>query len=112
MGATVGHAENSGDLRRLIEEGKKIVITTVQKFPFILDEIGNEQRGRNFANRSDSLSLSYADLNKSQINSAWSAPLPSALDDEAAFQARAFATEDLREGAAAFVEKRPPRFTR
>jgi enoyl-CoA hydratase/carnithine racemase len=50
-------------------------------------------------------------LIKSQINSAWSAPLPSALDDEAAFQARAFATEDLREGAAAFVEKRPPRFT-
>ena len=50
-------------------------------------------------------------LIKSQINSAWSAPLPSALDDEAAFQARAFATEDLREGATAFVEKRPPRFT-
>ena len=50
-------------------------------------------------------------LIKSQINSAWSAPLPSALDDEAAFQARAFVTEDLREGAAAFVEKRPPRFT-
>ena len=30
-------------------QGKKIIITTVQKFPFILDEIGNEQRGRNFA---------------------------------------------------------------
>ncbi len=49
VSATVGHAENSGDLRRFIAEGKKIVITTVQKFPFILDEIGNEQRGRNFA---------------------------------------------------------------
>jgi type I restriction enzyme, R subunit len=49
VGATVGHAENSGDLRKFIEDGKKIVITTVQKFPFILDEIGNEQRGRNFA---------------------------------------------------------------
>ena len=29
--------------------GKKIIISTVQKFPFILDEIGNEQRGRRFA---------------------------------------------------------------
>ena len=49
VGATVGHAEHSGDLRRFIEAGKKIIISTVQKFPFILDEIGNEQRGRRFA---------------------------------------------------------------
>ena len=49
VGATVGHAARSGDLRRFIESGKKIIISTVQKFPFILDEIGNEQRGRRFA---------------------------------------------------------------
>ena len=49
VGATVGHAEGSGDLRRFIASGKKIIISTVQKFPFILDEIGNEQRGRSFA---------------------------------------------------------------
>lgn len=49
VGATVGHAEHSGDLRRFIESGKKIIITTLQKFPFILDEIGNEHRGRRFA---------------------------------------------------------------
>ena len=49
IGATVGHAERSGDLRTFITEGKKIIISTVQKFPFILDEIGNEQRGRSFA---------------------------------------------------------------
>jgi type I restriction enzyme, R subunit len=49
VAATVGHAEHSGDLRRFIESGKKIIISTVQKFPFILDEIGNEQRGRRFA---------------------------------------------------------------
>ena len=47
--AMVGHAERSGDLRKFIEEGKKIIISTIQKFPFILDEIGNEQRGRQFA---------------------------------------------------------------
>lgn len=49
VSATVGHAQNSGDLRSLIAEGKKIIITTVQKFPFILDEIGSEHRGRTFA---------------------------------------------------------------
>ena len=49
VGATVGHAKLSGDLRKFIEAGKKIIISTVQKFPFILKEIGNEQRGRRFA---------------------------------------------------------------
>ena len=49
VGATVGRAARSGDLRRLIEAGKKIIISTVQKFPFILDEIGDEQRDRRFA---------------------------------------------------------------
>ena len=46
VGATVGHAEHSGDLRKFIEDGKKIIISTVQKFPFILDEIGDEHRGQ------------------------------------------------------------------
>jgi len=40
VGATVGHAEHSGDLRRFIDQGKKIIVTTVQKFPWVLDEIG------------------------------------------------------------------------
>jgi type I restriction enzyme R subunit len=42
VGATVGHAVNSGDLRKFIEVGKKIIVSTVQKFPFILDEIAAE----------------------------------------------------------------------
>ncbi len=48
VGATVGHANRSGDLRRFIEEGKKIIVSTVQKFPFILDEIATEG-GKTFA---------------------------------------------------------------
>ena len=42
VGATVGHTVHSGDLRKFIEEGKKIIVSTVQKFPFILDEITTE----------------------------------------------------------------------
>ena len=49
VGAVVGHAESSGHLRTLLQEGKRIIITTVQKFPFVLDAIGNEHRGRKFA---------------------------------------------------------------
>jgi type I restriction enzyme, R subunit len=49
VGATVGHAEHSGDLRTFIESGKKIIISTVQMFPFILDDIGTQHRDRRFA---------------------------------------------------------------
>ena len=49
VSSVVGYAERSGDLRAFLKSGKKIVITTVQKFPFILDEIGDEHRGRKFA---------------------------------------------------------------
>ena len=48
VGATVGHAEHSGDLRKFIEQGKKIIVSTVQKFPFILDEVATEA-GKTFA---------------------------------------------------------------
>lgn len=49
VGSTVGRAERSEDLRRFIAEGKKIIITTVQKFPFILDEIGSGHKNNRFA---------------------------------------------------------------
>ncbi|MCA9463519.1 MAG: type I restriction endonuclease subunit R [Nitrospira sp.] len=49
VGSTVGHAEHSDSLRKFLADGKKIVISTVQKFPYILGEIGSEHRGRKFA---------------------------------------------------------------
>ena len=49
VGATVGPAHSASQLRTLLEDGKRIIISTVQKFPFILDAIGDEHRGRNFA---------------------------------------------------------------
>ena len=49
VGSTIGHAERSGDLRRFIEQGKKIIISTIQKFPFVREEISNAHRGRTFA---------------------------------------------------------------
>lgn len=49
VGSTVGHADHSGDLQSFIEGGKKIIVSTVQKFPYILETIGGEHRGRSFA---------------------------------------------------------------
>ncbi|GBU27314.1 DEAD/DEAH box helicase [Treponema sp. R8-4-B8] len=46
---TVAPAEHSSDLKAAIENGKKIIITTIQKFPFIFDDIENIQKGRRFA---------------------------------------------------------------
>ena len=47
--ATVGHAQRAKNLREFIESGKKIIISTMQKFPFILDEIKGGHRKRRFA---------------------------------------------------------------
>ena len=70
VGATVGRAQRSGDLRRFIEAGKKIIISTVQKFPFILDEIGNEQRTRRFAIIIDEAHSSQGGRTSSAISAA------------------------------------------
>lgn len=37
----VAHADSSKDLKESLEQGKKIIITTIQKFPFIVDGIAD-----------------------------------------------------------------------
>jgi type I restriction enzyme R subunit len=73
VGATVGHAEGSGDLRRFIEEGKKIIVSTVQKFPFILDEIATEL-GKRFAIIIDEAHSSQGGKTAAAMNQALGAP--------------------------------------
>ena len=73
VSATVGHADRSGDLRQFLQAGKKIIISTVQKFPFILDEIGDEHRGRSFAIIIDEAHSSQGGRTSAQMNIALSA---------------------------------------
>jgi type I restriction enzyme R subunit len=52
--AQVGAVTGSGtsktqQLAKFLESGKKIIISTVQTFPFVLKEIGDTHRGRRFA---------------------------------------------------------------
>ena len=49
VNATVEHADTSADLKRLITEGKRIIITTVQKFPVIAKATAEEHLDRKFA---------------------------------------------------------------
>jgi len=50
VAATVGAVtQGSKQLREFIKGGKKIIISTLQKFPFVLNEIGNSHRDRRFA---------------------------------------------------------------
>ena len=44
----VAHAESADDLRQHLQSGKKIIITIVHKFPFILDAIGADLKHKRF----------------------------------------------------------------
>ena len=74
VGATVGHAEHSGDLRKFIQEGKKIIISTVQKFPFILAEIEKEASGKTFAIIIDEAHSSQGGKTSSAMSAALADP--------------------------------------
>ena len=50
VGAVTGEGSSkTQQLSEFLASGKKIIISTLQTFPFILDEIGSEHRGRRFA---------------------------------------------------------------
>ncbi len=72
VSATVGHAERSGDLRKFLKGGKKIIITTVQKFPFILKEIGDDHRKSHFAIIIDEAHSSQGGRTAAKMNMALS----------------------------------------
>lgn len=65
--------EGSQQLRTFLQQGKRIIITTVQKFPFILDEIGDAHRGRNFAIIIDEAHSSQGGRTSAKMNIALAA---------------------------------------
>ena len=89
VSSTVGHATRSGDLRRFLEQGKKIVISTIQKFPHILAEIGDAPRGKRFAILIDEAHSSQGGQASAAVAQSLSVPPetpepdPDAADDDA-----------------------------
>ena len=49
VSATVGWAKNSGELKTLLDNDKKVIITIVHKFQFILEDISTKFKDKNFA---------------------------------------------------------------
>ena len=71
----VGHADSSSQLKNLLVEGKKIIITTVQKFPFLLEKIGTDLKGKNFAIIIDEAHSSQSGKAAASLNMAVSGSL-------------------------------------
>lgn len=82
VSSTVGHAERSGDLRRFLRAGKKIIITTVQMFPFVFDEIGNEHRQNKFGIIIDEAHSSQGGRISAKMNMALSGEIGCEAEDE------------------------------
>ena len=76
---TVAWAEHSGDLRDAIRDGKRIIITTLEKFPFVVPDIGAAHKENRFAVIIDEAHSGQSGRNSAQMNLALSGL---ASDDE------------------------------
>lgn len=63
----VAHAESSADLKSHLENGKKLIITTIQKFPFIVDGI-QDLSDRKFAVIVDEAHSSQSGASADKLN--------------------------------------------
>lgn len=68
----VAWAEHSGDLRKAITDGKRIIITTIEKFPFVVPEIGAEHKDNKFAVLIDEAHSGQNGRNSANMNLALS----------------------------------------
>ena len=66
---TIAHADSSKELKEAIEQGKRIIITTIQKFPFICDSISNVGH-KNFAIIIDEAHSSQSGIAADKMNAS------------------------------------------
>lgn len=78
--SVVGHADSAKNLQELLKDGKKIIMTTVQKFPYIIESIGSNLSDKNFAIIIDEAHSSQSGKAAASLNMSISGKL---LDDEA-----------------------------
>ena len=72
VSSTVAWAEHSGALRDAIKDGKRIIITTIEKFPYVLPDLGAEHKERKFAIIIDEAHSGQSGRNSAQMNLALS----------------------------------------
>lgn len=76
---TVAWAEHSADLRAAIKDGKKMIVTTIEKFPYVVPKLGASHREKRFAVIIDEAHSGQSGRNSAQMNLALSGL---AADDE------------------------------
>jgi len=81
--------EGSSQLREFLEQGKKIIITTVRKFPYILDQIGDQHRNNKFAIIIDEAHSSQGGRTASKMNIV--------LENRATFDEESDSEEDVED---------------
>lgn len=75
--------QHSGDLKKAIQDGKRIIVTTVEKFPYISQEIGQEHINHTFAIIIDEAHSGQSGRNAANMNLALSGlASDSELDNE------------------------------
>lgn len=79
---TVMWAEHSGDLKTAIKTGKKIIITTVHKFPFIFNDIGTHHKGKKFGIIIDEAHSSQSGSMSAKMNMALSGDYTSGDEED------------------------------
>ncbi len=67
-----GADSKTKQLTKFLSDGKKIIISTVQTFPFVLDEIGSDHRNRSFAIIIDEAHSSQGSRTAAKLNMALS----------------------------------------
>lgn len=79
VSSTMEWAEHSGDLTKAITNGKRIIVTTIEKFPYSLPKLGAEHKNNRFAIIIDEAHSGQSGRNSAQMNLALSGL---ASDDE------------------------------
>src|SRR6218665_2883175 len=95
VASVFGHSDNAQELREYLRRGKKIIVTTVQKFPFILEELG-DLSGKKFALLIDEAHSSQGGKTTAKMHEA----LSGKTDEEA------FEEDSTQDAVNAEIEKR------
>lgn len=98
-----GHSDNAQELRDYLRRGKKIIVTTVQKFPFILDEIG-DLSGKTFALLIDEAHSSQGGKTTARMHEALGGKTAGGFDGEA--EEEAFDEDATQDAVNAEIERR------
>lgn len=82
VSSTVAWAKDSSELADAIEKGRRIIITTVEKFPFAITKIGNEHKNNRFAIIIDEAHQGQSGRNSANMNLLLSGLLTDDMDTE------------------------------